>query len=94
MPPSLVYLKIVSEGRRSFSLWLPVFILWPLVALAGLVILVVLVLAVPVALLFRRAKRVFNWARLGVRLVGLFVALRGLKVQVASSRQKFRLDFV
>lgn len=39
LPPSLIRMKVRDEGRTKVRLWLPVFILWPLllalVVLAG-----------------------------------------------------------
>ncbi len=45
LPPYLVYLKIVNEESKGFGMWLPVFLLWPLVLILVLFALPFLLLA-------------------------------------------------
>ena len=41
LPPVVVDIRVVGPGCRPVRLWLPVFILWPLLWVVGLVALVV-----------------------------------------------------
>jgi hypothetical protein len=45
LPPYLVYLKIKDEDSHGFGMWLPVFLLWPLVLILFLIVLPFLLLA-------------------------------------------------
>ncbi len=45
LPPYLVYLKIKDEDTRGFGMWLPVFLLWPLLLILYLFVLPFLLLA-------------------------------------------------
>jgi hypothetical protein len=74
MIPTLVIVRV--RGKRSFLLPLPLFLLWPLAALAVL-LLGVVHLAVPPA----RAKLAPAW--MGLRL---FARARGLQVDVRDPR--------
>ena len=44
-PPFAVTMQVVDEDRSKFRLWLPLFILWPLLSVFLLLTLVVAVLA-------------------------------------------------
>ena len=77
-PPSVLRVKIRSRDRR-FTLWLPLFLVWPvgiaLLAMLGPFVLVLAILVWPL-----------GWARplllTGPLLFRLFCSLRGLDVNV------------
>jgi len=76
-PPSLVFIR---TGR--IKLWLPVFLLWPLVAILALV-LEPLALLAGMLILPLGWKRARNVVLFIPNLVRLFVMLRGFEVDVA-----------
>lgn len=45
LPPYLMYMKIINEKGRGFGMWLPVFLLWPLVLILYVFLLPFLLLA-------------------------------------------------
>jgi len=45
VPPAILDLRIASSERRSFHLWLPLFLLWPLALALGVLALVSTILA-------------------------------------------------
>ncbi len=78
LPPALVRFRVQSEGSRK-RLWLPVFLLWPLLALATALALPVCALAA--ALYWRRGLGrpiLFSVPC----LLYLMCSLRGLRVDV------------
>jgi hypothetical protein len=87
-PPMLLRLNI--SGKRRFSLWLPLFLLWPVVtalviALAPLVLLAALIL------------RPFVWGKLlllsGPMLFGVLCALRGLELELNQGNRLMLVSF-
>lgn len=76
-PPSLLRIHIQEQKRRKISLWLPVFLLWPLAAaLAAVLAPPVLVLALAG---WSVAKRV---VLLAPAAADVLCSLRGLRVHV------------
>ena len=89
LPPSLLRVR-VQNSKRRFGLWLPLFLIWPLVVLFALALFpLVLVLA---ALLWRK-----GWGRpvllAGPTFFRLFCALRGLVVNVEDGSQQVYIAF-
>ncbi len=88
-PPSVLRVKIRSRDRR-FTLWLPLFLVWPLgfalLAILGPLVLVLAILVWP-----------FGWARplllTGPLLFRLFCSLRGLEVNVEKSSEQVLISF-
>ena len=78
LPPSILRIRIVSP-TTSFGLWLPLFLAWPLVGLAALLLAP---FVVAVALVLWPAGRGRRLLLAGPRLFELAVALRGLKIEV------------
>jgi len=79
MFPSVVNIAIARENARTFRLWLPVIILWP-------VLLLCIILIAPLALLaeiflFRTGIRPFALLMASLQIL---VCLRGIKVDVVS----------
>ena len=82
-PPAVVNLRVAEEGGRRLHLWLPVFVLWPLLLLVG--VLTVVVAAVADAVLFVLARP----HRLTAFVMGCFAAvgeMRGTEVSVDNPR--------
>ena len=88
-PPSILRIRIVKKGKKKLGLWLPLFLLWP-------VILALLVMLLP--LLFVLAICPRRGAEGGMIVAGLpqvFViacALRGLKVDVQEDDQQIQVS--
>ncbi len=45
LPPAFVKLRVVKPGEHNLRLWLPVFLLWPLLLALTIVVLVMTILA-------------------------------------------------
>jgi hypothetical protein len=77
-PPLLLRLGIYGHYRR-FSLWLPLFLLWPLAAALAIVL-------APLVLLAALILRPLVWGKLlllsGPMFFGVLCALRGLEVNL------------
>ena len=88
-PPSILRIRVARPGRRRIGLWLPLFLLWPLLlvlaALLGTLALVAMVL------MGRRGTTMLRG--LG-RLFVMACAVRGLKVDVDQPDGKFMVSFV
>lgn len=72
-PPSFVHVE-----RGGLGLWLPVFLLWPFVAIG----LALTVFAAAVALLVLQPRSLPLAADVGLDLARLFCALRGTRVEL------------
>jgi hypothetical protein len=79
IPPALIQIHIVDQGRKVIGLWLPLFILWP-------IFLVLAVVAMPLVLI---AQVVLSCLRIPIRLFAILFTVmavisstRGLKVDV------------
>ncbi len=88
-PPSVLRVKLRSRDRR-FTLWLPLFLVWPLVfallAILGPFVLVLAILVWPL-----------GWGRplllTGPLLFRLFCSLRGLEVNVEKPSEQVLISF-
>jgi hypothetical protein len=76
-PPLLMRLGI--HGRRRFSLWLPLFLLWPVAAALAIIL-------APLVLLAALILWPFVWGKLlllsGPMILGVLCSLRGLEVNI------------
>jgi hypothetical protein len=79
MPPSLVSLRVIDQGRTKFRLWLPLFLLW-LVLLP--LFLVVLVLTLLGDLLTLPLGNRFGFTRMVFGVLGVMSAARGTEVHI------------
>lgn len=77
-PPSILRILIGSDGCRRISLWIPVFILWPLIFVVSMLSPVIARLSTKYCdeMPFRP-----GWLA-GPRLWMAFVATRGIRVKV------------
>ncbi len=79
-PPSVLRIRIVGKDRKRIRLWIPLFLLWPLIVFAALVVPFVIA-AVPRT---RRELPIKSFLTIGPWLFVIFCAMRGLKVDVRS----------
>jgi len=88
-PPSTLRVRIYNQ-RRRFGLWLPLFLVWPLI-MAFVLLLYPLVLVCAAIFWFR------GWGKplllSGPALFGLFCALYGLRVEVNQPSQQVLISF-
>jgi hypothetical protein len=89
-PPMLMHLRIQNE-KKKFGLWLPLFLLLPLV----LVVLLILSPLILIALLVLWPSGWSKWALLALRAAFLsFCSLRGLRVDIQSGSQYVYISVV
>jgi hypothetical protein len=80
LPPMLFHIRIRPSGRKGFGIWLPMFLLWPLlVPLMAAVI--VLALVADFASVFR-----FRLTMMSVAVWVLICEMRGVRVAVEGKR--------
>lgn len=88
-PPSILRIRIVKKGKKKLGLWLPVFLLWP-------VILALLVLLLPLLFVLAICLRRGAKGRMIVgglpQLLVIACALRGLKVDVEEDDQRIQVS--
>jgi hypothetical protein len=90
MPPSVIRVTRTHGSRKLTGLWLPVILLWPLMAALALVAFAV---AVPVSL----AARPLGYGRSVLWsvpcLVRLFMAARGLEIKMVDGDRETKVRF-
>jgi hypothetical protein len=84
LPPYLVYLKIKSEEGRGFGIWLPVFLLWPLVLILFVIALPFLLLADLITSLSQQPFHQFT--RLIIAILMLLPEARDTAVDIHSGK--------
>jgi hypothetical protein len=81
MPPYLISMRVIYQGRTKFRLWLPLFLLW-------LLLLPLFVLALVVTLLTDLFTLAIGWrfnsTRFLFRVIGLLGETRGTEVNIDS----------
>jgi hypothetical protein len=77
-PPSILRLRISEKGRRGFHLWIPLFLLWPLI----LLVLLLAPVAIAISPKLRRRTGVKSVLLSGSYLLAAFCAIRELRVDV------------
>lgn len=85
IPPFLIRIKIQEEGKSDFGLWVPFFLLWPLIL--PLLLLVYLFLLLVSLFRLRPGRGILSVTALWA----LFCALRGLSVDVSGPRSSVKL---
>ena len=88
-PPSVLRVEIKNESRH-FSLWLPLFVIWPFLLLAA-VVLAPVVLALAIVLWWTGWGRPMLYS--GPIFFAVFCALRGLEIDVQKSNNHVHLSF-
>lgn len=83
-PPSVLRIRLAEGRKKGVNLWLPVFLLWPFLA----VILLFMPLAMTIGLFLprRSAARVVLLG--SPRILAVVCALRGLEVRVEDSEDR------
>ena len=88
-PPSLLRIRIRNKNTR-FSLWLPLFLIWPLILLA-------MVILSPLVLLCAALLRPMGLGKplllTGPLLFRMFCSIRGLEVAVEKSSEQVLISF-
>ena len=79
MPPYLISLRVMDQGRTKFRLWLPLFLLWLLLLPLFLLALVLTLLADLFTLLSGRRP---GFTRFMFGVLGVMNAARGTEVHV------------
>jgi hypothetical protein len=91
LPPAIIVIRRVEQGKRRLGLWLPVFILWlPALAIALLLSPVFVLLA----LLYPFAEPVRRFFR-GLRAAALICcSLRGLAVDIEKPDKEIAIKVI
>jgi hypothetical protein len=89
VPPLIVDLRVAQAGRRPFRLWLPLFLLWPLVAVLGALALAVAALMDAAAVATGGRSRHATALVLGV--FGALAAARGTELDIDNDRTAVHL---
>jgi len=77
IPPALVYIKIGKKG--GMGLWIPVFLLWPLILPAAAMCILLAGITEPVLRIFGRGKGLFTGT---TGLYQMLCAFRHLRINV------------
>ena len=88
-PPSLMWLRVHTSERAWPTLWLPLFLVWPLLLLL-LIPLSLVVLLVAIMLDPRQTPRAFELAG---SLFAVVCGLRGLHINVVGRHGQFLISF-
>ena len=89
LPPTIMRLRIQTDERR-FGLWLPLFLIWPLIAL-------LVVLLFPIVLILGILLWPTGWGKPlllgGPALLRVFCALRGIEINVEKPTEQVFISF-
>ena len=88
-PPALMNLRILKPEKRV-RLWLPLFLLWPLLPVAAAIAVVAVLLA---ALFTFRFRRMVDHFRTGGEILKALCLLRELRVDVKDPKEEIRVAF-
>jgi hypothetical protein len=90
LPPYLVAMRVVQEQRTKIRLWLPLFLLWPLILPFVLLTLIGTVIVDAFRFI---AGRKGAYSRLVVGVLGILGEIRGTEIFVQDSKNTvaFRL---
>jgi len=87
-PPYLMRIRIDKEGRK-LNIWLPLFLILPVVAI---IIAVIMLILAPVVLLAAAVLWPFGWGKplliAAPAVLDCLCALRGLEVDINHSQEK------
>jgi hypothetical protein len=84
VPPMVLDLKVASSGRRPVHLWLPLFLLWPLALVFGVLALVLTLVADGV--LFALGRRYHHNTVLLVRAFEALGETRGMAIRFSNEK--------
>ena len=88
-PPSVLRIEIKNQSH-DFSLWLPLFVIWPFLLLAAIALAPV-ILALAIIFWWTRWGRLMLYS--GPIFFAVFCALRGLEIDVKQRNQRVHLSF-
>ena len=83
-PPAICDVRVAQSGDRPFHLWLPLFLLWPLVLVFAVVGLVLTVVADVVIWLL--GGRFHQYAPLLLGLLGMLTEMRGVDLHIHNEK--------
>lgn len=92
VPPAILDLKVAGPGHRRVSLWLPIFLLWPIGLVLGVLALVLTLLVD--AFLLAMGERYHHYTLLLWRVFELTTELRGTVVRVRGEGGVLDLVFI
>lgn len=88
IPPAWLSVKVERQQQKKVRIWLPLFILWPLILVLALLALLV---AVILDLVSRRIGKGNGYARFVIGCLGALAASRGVQVFVDGKEQTVAL---
>ena len=84
VPPTILDLRIAPSDGRPIHLWLPLFLLWPLALVLGVLALIGTVVADVVLIVFGR--RYHSYTLLLARAFGALCETRGMVIRVKDEK--------
>lgn len=90
-PPSILRLRIIEERGKKIRLWIPLFLLWPLI-LAIMIVLSPIILLVAIVTWRKGYGKMILLG--GPRLFMVICNMRGLRVKVNSSDEQVYVAFI
>lgn len=84
VPPLVLDLRVVRPERRPVHLWLPLFLLWPLVLVLG--VLALLLTMVADGVLFVLGRRYHHYTILLVRSFATLGETRGMVIRFSNEK--------
>jgi len=84
LPPLVLDLRMVRPERRPVRLWLPLFLLWPLALVVGVLVLVLTLVAD--ALLLVLGRRYHHYTVLLVRSFEVLGETRGMVIRFSNEK--------
>jgi hypothetical protein len=91
-PPMLLYLRVGTEERPGFGLWLPLFLVW--LILLPIVVLVFLVTVLVDVVLFFVGASYHHYTLLLFRCFGVLGATRGTVVSIHADMHVINVELV
>lgn len=96
-PPSLIYMKFysVKESQRNFMLWIPLFIIVPVVMLILLAIFLIILPFILLTLIFTWNMWWWRWLLYVIPAIfRTFHSLRGTNVDLEDNNQKIHIKII
>jgi len=90
LPPLVIDVRVKEEGSRGFRIWLPIFLLWPLLFVLLALALIGTLVADLVLLL--GGARYHHYTLLVLRSLGLLAAARGTHVRANNHGSRVNVD--
>ncbi len=84
IPPAIFDLRVAEADKSAVHVWLPVFLLWPLLLVLFVVALVITVILD--VLLFVAGQRYHHYTRFLIGCLGLLAGTRGVTAHIRSEK--------